>query len=248
MSKLYQILADLKEYEWVNLSHTVTPEIPHFPIFDPIEEETLATVADGGFLAKKYTLGSQYGTHIDAPIHFVEDRAYLNDIPLKDLVLPLYVIHKEEEATSNADYAITAQDIQDYEAIHGEIPNGAFVALSTGWSEKFLDPDAFFNLDEEGLDHAPGWTIDALKYLDQVRQVKAIGHETLNTDSSLDYRDQGDLVAERYWLGLNKFQVEVLCHLRQLPSTGSLISIGFPRIDQCPGFNAQVYAIVDPEA
>lgn len=58
----------------------------------------------------------QYGTHIDPPIHFVEGARYLDEIDLKDLLLPLYVIDKSAAVIENNDYEITKQDILDFEA------------------------------------------------------------------------------------------------------------------------------------
>jgi kynurenine formamidase len=34
--------------------------------------------------------------------------------------------------------------------------------------------------------HAPGWGLDALKYLIEERRVEAVGHETFDTDASVD--------------------------------------------------------------
>lgn len=62
----------------------------------PIEEETLFTVESDGFFAKKYKLVTQYGTHIDAPIHFANNTRFLDELDLKELVLSLFVIHKEK--------------------------------------------------------------------------------------------------------------------------------------------------------
>ena len=37
---------------------------------------------------------TQYGTHIDPPCHFYEGGRFLDEIELKDLLLPLYVIDR----------------------------------------------------------------------------------------------------------------------------------------------------------
>lgn len=46
--------------------------------------------------AKEYQLVTQYGTHIDAPVHFVEERVSVDQLPIKDFMLPLIVINKEK--------------------------------------------------------------------------------------------------------------------------------------------------------
>ena len=59
--------------------------------FLPCNKKTFFTLKDG-FHVQKFTVVGQYGTHIDAPIHFVEGGRWLDEIDLKDLLLPLYVI------------------------------------------------------------------------------------------------------------------------------------------------------------
>lgn len=234
----------LHTQKWVDLSHGVNTTIPYFPAFKPIEEKTLFTVEKDGFLAKEYTVASQYGTHIDAPVHFADGKRTLDEISATEFILPLIVIHKEKEVATNPDYRLTVEDIQQFEAEFGKIPAGSFVAFASGWSARWKDTVAFYNKDENGQAHTPGWSLDALQFLHNERDVAAIGHETLDTDSALDFVKNQDLVGERYWLSQNKFQVEVLNNLSSLPSVGGAIFIGVPKIEQAPGFNARVLAVV----
>ena len=82
------------------------------------------------------------------------------------------------------EYAITVDDIKAFEEANGEIPAGAFVALRTDWYKRWPDNDALNNFDEEGGEHCPGWSLDALKYLYEERGIAANGHETFDTDAS----------------------------------------------------------------
>lgn len=244
MSNLTEQLAFLKQQQWIDLTHLVHSEIPYFPAFRPIEEHTLFTVSKDGFYAKEYTLATQYGTHIDAPAHFWEAGKSLEELSLKELVLPLYVIHKEEEVSKNHDYRLTVEDILEFEHTHGTIPAGSFVAFSSDWSKRFASPDAYYNSDEKGESHTPGWSLDALTFLHEERHVTAIGHETLDTDAAIDYRKNNDLLCERYWLSQNNYQVEVLTNLSQLPATGGIIFVSASKIEGAPGFTARIFAII----
>ncbi|MBQ7317643.1 MAG: cyclase family protein, partial [Phascolarctobacterium sp.] len=47
-------------------------------------------------------------------------------------------------------YAVTVDDIKEYEAKYGPIPDGAFVALHTGWSKNWPSMDAISGLSEDG--------------------------------------------------------------------------------------------------
>ena len=93
LMQLFQILNVLKSKEWVDLTHTFGPDSPHFFMFDDAQFDTLFT-HDDGFMAQRFSFPGQYGTHIDPPIHFVPNTRYLDELELKELVLPLIVINK----------------------------------------------------------------------------------------------------------------------------------------------------------
>ena len=114
----------------------------------------------------------QYGTHIDAPIHFVEGGRWLDEIDLKDFLLPLYVIDKSKEVAANPNFILSKQDILDFEAEYGQIAEGAFVAFRSDWSKRWPDQDAMRNLDENGVQQSPGWSREALEFLIHERHVR----------------------------------------------------------------------------
>ena len=76
------------------------------------------------------------------------------------------------------------------------------------------------------------------------RNVTAIGHETSDTDppaisSKLGY------VGETYILDQQRYQIELLRNLDQLPPTGALIVCGFPKVVDGAGFTARCFAICE---
>ena len=226
MSDLLSIYKELQAKKWVDLSHQINAESPHFPALPALQQEDLFTLKDG-FHVQKFTVVGQYGTHIDAPIHFVEGGRWLDEIDLKDLLLPLYVIDKSKEVAANPNFILSKQDILDFEAEHGQIVEGAFVAFRSDWSKRWPDQDAMRNLDENGVQQSPGWSREALEFLIHERHVKAVGHETFDTDAGIPAAEHG-LVNEYYLLEQNIYQVEVLNQLDQVPAVGALISIAFP--------------------
>ena len=248
MTSLQQLLGQLKDLKWVNLSHSVDSTIPHFSAFSPLEVTTIATIDEDGFWGQQVEIGTQYGTHVDAPNHFAKGTRELAALSLKERTLPLYVIHKEEAVRENPDYALGVEDIKDFEKVHGKIPAKSFVALATAWSDRFDQPDSFYNRDSDGVEHTPGWSIKALQFLHEERDVTAIGHETLNTDTGLAIAETGANPGELYWLKQDKYQVEVIKGLADLPATGALIHIAVPNIVGLTGFNAEVFAILPGEA
>ncbi|MCM3609660.1 cyclase family protein [Planococcus sp. MERTA32b] len=233
----------LKEKSWVDLTHAFGPDSPHFSAFDDAKFETLFT-HDDGFFAQRFTFPGQYGTHLDAPIHFVRDTRYLHELELKELVLPLVVIDKSKEAEENHDFTLGVADIEQFEAQHGKIEEGTFVALRTDWSQRWPDKEAFDNKDEEGVSHAPGWSVEALKFLFEERKVQAVGHETFDTDSASDYRKNGALLGEYYVLDQDTYQVELLANLDQVPAKGAVIFNIVPKAENASGFPVRSFAIL----
>ncbi|MGE8205706.1 cyclase family protein [Heyndrickxia sp. NPDC080065] len=242
-SELIKAINLLKEKHWVDLTHTFGPDSPHFSAFDSADFKTLFDHNDG-FLAQSFTFAGQYGTHLDAPIHFVRNKRYLDELELKELILPLVVIDKSKEAAENHDFTLTVDDILKFEEDHGKIEEGSFVALRTDWSKRWPNLEEFNNKDEDGNNHAPGWSVDSLKFLFEERKIKAVGHETFDTDSSIDFQKNGALLAEYYVLEQDTYQVELLTNLDQLPAKGAVIFNIVPKPEKASGFPVRSFAIL----
>ncbi|MGX8790561.1 cyclase family protein [Oceanobacillus sp. M60] len=242
-NEILHALETLKSKTWVDLTHTFGPNSPHFAAFKDAEFETLYT-HDDGFFAQQFSVSGQYGTHIDAPIHFVRDQRYLEELDLKEVVLPIVVIDKSEAAGENHNYILTVEDILAFEEVHGKVEAGTFVALRTDWSKRWPDKGAFENKDENGDSHLPGWGLDALKFLFEERQIKAVGHETFDTDAAVDARKNGSLIGEYYVLEQDTFQVELLTNLDQLPAKGAVIFNISPKPEKASGFPVRSFAIL----
>ena len=231
----------LKEWKencrWVELSHPLSPRAPHWSGFPDMADTTLFDYPDG-FYVNKFELVSQYGTHVDAPAHFIEGAPTLESFAAEQLVMPLCVVDLCAKVRENQDYAASKQDILDWEAQYGPVPEGAFVALRTDWSKRG-DLD---NMDESGQKHYPGWSIECLEYLVKERKVGAIGHEPSDTDPAVLAAETG-YGCEVYILKAGRFQVELLCNLDQVPPAGAVIFCGFPRAVGGAGFTARCIAV-----
>lgn len=242
-NELLNAITQLKAKEWVDLTHTFGPNSPHFSAFQDAEFETLFD-HDDGFFAQSFKFAGQYGTHIDAPIHFVRDTRYLEELELKELILPLVVLDFSKEATADHDFTLTPDHILAFEETHGKIEAGTFVALRTDWSKRWPDREAFNNKDEEGNNRIPGWGLEALKFLFEERKVKAVGHETFDTDSAIDFQRNGELLGEYYVLDQDTYQIELLTNLHKLPAKGAVIFNIVPKPEKASGFPVRSFAIL----
>lgn len=251
MYGLWEDLKRLKKCRWIELSHPLNNESPYWGGIPKGAVELSKTVYDWGneleCLIQTFKFPGQFGTHIDFPGHFIKGEPLSEAYGVKDMVFPLVVINISEKVREDVHYAVTAEDIKAYERKYGEIPDGAFVALYTGWSQRWPDMDAICNYDQDGGEHFPGWSMEALKYIYEVRNAAANGHETLDTDASVLAAEAGDLACERYVLGKGKQQVEVLCNLDQVPEAGAVVIAAFLPIQGATGLPVRMWAITDEE-
>jgi len=247
---LTDVLDRLRRCDWVDLTHAFAPGIPHYHAFPDEEREVVFHFDEGvgsggtGFLAHRYSHIGQWGTHVDPPAHFARGGRTLDELPVTDMLLPLVVVDVRELVDADVDHAVTRADLEAHEQRHGEIPTGAFVALRTGWGKRWPDGEAMANRDSEGTAHYPGWSVDALRFLVEQRGVTAVGHDTTDTDPGAVVSG-GSAPAETYILGADKWQIELLAGLDQVPSTGALVLATWPKPREGSGFPARVVALVD---
>ena len=250
MYKLWDELNAAKKLRWIELSHPLDNSSPFWSGIPEGSVELCKTVFDWGnpmleCLIQTFKVPGQFGTHIDFPGHFAHEGALSEAFGVQDFVFPLCVIDITEQVAKDCHYAVTADDVKAWEAAHGPIPDGAFVALRTDWSKRWPDMDALSGIAEDGSENFPGWSLDALRYIYEVRNAAANGHETLDTDASAEAAKAGDLACERYVLEKGKLQIEVLCNLDQLPPAGALLFASWPRISGATGLPARVYALCE---
>lgn len=248
---LLEIQKILAEKRFVDLTHAFGPGIPHWHGFPDEKRETIYWYEKGrgsigeGFFAETFTHVGQWGTHVDPPAHFIRGLRTVDQIRLQEMVLPLVVIDVHEEAAKNPDYTLSLERVKKWESDHGPVPKGAFVAMRTDWSQRWPDSAAMANKDAKGIAHYPGWTMEALKYLYDERKITASGHETTDTDPGIA-TSKNDYSLEAYLLGTDHYQIELLANLDQVPESGALVIVSFPKPKGGSGFPARVFAICPP--
>lgn len=249
-SALWDIVKELKgpKYKWVDLTHELSPETPHWYGFRPLQCDLLFDYSEDTPADKlapmrcfQYSVASQYGTHVDAPRHFFGTGRAMHEITVQELVYPLVVVDKSAECAKNPDFMLTTEDLKAWETQHGRFPAGSFVAFRSDWWKKSnLD-----NPDESGVPHYPGWDIEAIRWLVEERSIGAIGHETADTDPGFVTTKEGayPYPGEQYILEVDRIQIEVMRNLDQCPPVGSIIICSFPKLKDGTGFPARCFAI-----
>jgi len=240
-SSLAEAYKTIASKTFVDLTHRFGPRTPVWSGF-PQPKMTQAadpktgqpyTIAKDGFRATYYEMVGQDGTHVDPPAHFASDGATMDQIPLKDMILPLVVFDETPFLKDDPNHPFSIDDLRAWEKTYGRVPEGAFAALRTDMSKDWeSDPEHFKR------PAFPGWSLAAVKFLVEQRGITAIGHESLDSDMS------EKMDTEAYILKSGHYQIEVMDNLDKVPAEGALIVVTWPKVENGLGFPARAFAIL----
>lgn len=219
--------------KYIDLTHAFEPNMTVWPGFGNakfkpavagktvegfVKQGEEFTYKQHGFVATAYELPTdQYGTQLDPPAHWNPMGATISDIPATFSVRPLVVINIAPKVEKDPGYHLQVQDIKDWEAQHGRIPEGAVVMVRSDWYKRWNDQDRYRTAP------FPGVSLAALKFLHIQRKIMLHGHEPLDTDTTPNLEGEA-------WLMKNNFaQAEGVANLDKVPEAGALISIGFAK-------------------
>ena len=234
----------LKNAKYVDLTHTLTPSIPVWKGFGPSTFGPALKPGNGkpfkyandGFEATQYNLGTdQFGTQLDPPAHWAPEYPAIDELPATYAIRPLVVISIVEQVAKNPGYSLQVSDIKRWETKHGKIPAGSVVMVRSDWSKDWPDPALATRK------VFPGVSLAALKFLHEKRHILFHGHEPLDTDTTSTLEGE-------YWLMHHGYaQAEGVANLDQVPETGCLVTIGYPKFKGGLGGYARYIAICPPD-
>jgi kynurenine formamidase len=240
---LYDTARFLTGKIFVDLTHSFRPGIPHWKGYPDEKVKTLYSHTRHGFRAEQYTLVGQWGTHVDPPGHFHKDLRTLDQIPPQEMIAPLVVVDVVLRSLKDPDYTLSVDDLKAWESKYGKIPPRAFVVMRTDWAKRWPNLERMQNKGPDGVMHYPGWSVEALKFLVQERNVVGIGHETTDTDAGFNV-SADRYPAQTYIHGEDRWQVELLTGLNEVPEYGALAVVSFPKPEKGYGFPARVFAVL----
>ncbi len=216
---------DLSTARVVDLSHSFDKDTIYWPTSPSGFElkELSHAVTPGGWVyaPNSFCTPEHGGTHLDAPIHFAENRWTADQIPIDHLVGPAVVIAVRDKPALE-DYRLTADDIRVWEKRNGTIKPGSIVILRTGWFTRWPDRLRYLGDDTPGDAsklHFPSYGEDAARLLVAERQVAVIGVDT----ASIDYGQSKDFIVHRIANEANVVGLENLANLDTLPERGAWI-------------------------
>ncbi|WP_306392264.1 cyclase family protein [Telluria beijingensis] len=229
-----------------------TPILPLPPDFGQswpfrLEEISRYDERGPGWYWNNFSCGEHTGTHFDAPIHWVtgKDHAHnaTDSIPVDKFIAPACVIDVTEEAGRDADFLLTCEHVERWEAQHGRIPEGSWVLMRTGWSRHGAS-SAYLNLREDGS-HVPGPHPELPEWLARERNVIGWGSEGVGTDAGQAFSFETPFPCHCHMHGANKFGLASLANLDQLPPTGAVLITPPLKIVNGSGSPCRVLALVE---
>ena len=223
----------------VDMTHVYDADFPTYFGAPGVTIDQAFNFADNGFNLFNLQLNEHTGTHIDAPLHFSADGQAVNEIPVGNLVCPLCVVHIHQKAADDPDAQVTPDDLKAWIAANGEIPDGACVAMHSGWGGK-TGGAGFRNADDAGVMHFPGFHVEAAQMLIEETGAVAMAVDTL----SLDHGPSQDFATQYAWLPTNRYGIENLAGLENVPVSGATLVVGAPKHRGGSGGPARIFAMI----
>jgi len=224
----------------VDIGHALGPDNPAWPGDDKPFEATLnASIQKDGYFTRKFASLEHFGTHLDAPAHFVAGAWTVDQIPAERLYGPAVILEAREECRRDPDYRLAPDKIAQWESRNGRIPPGAIVLMRTGWAERWSDAARYRNMDAAGTMHFPGYSVEAVKVLIE-RGAVGLGIDTL----SVDYGPSKDFPVHHISHRASLYHMENLADLAALPESGAWLVVAPIKLEGGSGGPTRVFALL----
>ena len=224
----------------VDLSHTLEPEIPRLVGFPNPEMALFRDITKGDVInSETITLCPHTGTHIDAPLHFINDAESVDKMPPDCVLGPAVVADMRHKQGS---VPIERSDIEDWENKTGEeVRPGDALLLWTDFSR-------FWKTGPEGQRFVTeGWPYVTRSFVELVleRQVRLVGVESMDIDL-IDPFDitTSEFVGHRNFLANGVHIIENLTNMEQIGKTRCFIIATPLKIKGATGSPLRVIALV----
>lgn len=171
----------------VDLSVVLSEQTPVYPGDPTTKIEPAGVLANDGYNDHFVSMGTHVGTHIDAPMHMLEDGKSLNQVPVEQFIGNGRLV----DVTGCDFEAVKSADIQ----------TGDIVLFRTGMSDKYHDKIYF--------EDYPAMSEEVAKYLVESK-IKMVGVDTCSVDN------QEGFPIHKILLAGNVLIIENLTNLNQL--------------------------------
>lgn len=220
----------------VDLTHDWHEGMTQLSFFPPMIQEVKHTHKKDGIFDCYNHLMEECGTHCESPAHLISGAPTNEKTPLSSLIGPAVVINVLEKCRTNPDYRLSQEDLVDWETRHGRIPDGAWLIMYSGWSDRWDSP-AFFNTDANNRDHYPGFDPAVMRWLVETnRHITGIATECMSPEGGSSMRPakpvkrtgltQKISVRDELLPVWNTLVIEDMANVSSLPEAGAWIIVG----------------------
>jgi len=194
--------------EMIDLSRVIYDGMPKIPVLPDVHVQRCLSLEKGHPLnVTEISLACHAGTHVDAPVHIIDNGKSIEEIPLEDFVGPGAVIPVKKRGGEE----VTARDLEDSGV---PVSRGDILMLFTGWDEKFESPD--YNIH-------PYLSIDAAEWI-VGKGVKLLGIDCITVDLPTPMRQKGfEYPVHRILLGNGVLIAENVANLGKVAGKKSRI-------------------------
>jgi kynurenine formamidase len=194
----------------VDLSHPVHDGMPVYPGDPAVRIRPATTVPEHGYNVLHVAMGSQSGTHVDAPYHFLDDGARIDELPLELFLGPAVVADVRRKPPRGP------IEWDDLAGCAHRLGAGRALVLHTGWDEHW-GSDAY-------LAH-PFLTGDAAQRL-VATGVRTVAIDALSLDETVpDGEPAGGFAAHEAVLAAGGVIVENLRNLAAVRAGEPVLSV-----------------------
>lgn len=223
-------MIELKGNRLIDLSHMAEADMPCDPALALPELDFFSREGDGAALHNLEVIRycPHTGTHMDSPFHVCSKWGSIETVDPAVLIGPATVVSL---SVPEYDYAVTKEDLRQWEEINGIIPDGDAVLFHTGHAAKWTDgSDGYITKGYIRL--APS----AAEYL-VTKQCRFIALESISVDGS-------DTEIHKILMGNGVCIVENVCNLEKLDCTHCNTIGTFPAVKGASGVWVRLMALV----
>jgi len=159
---------------WIELSHPLRADLGRIPFFPAPRFERIMSRPEHPLNLTEIQMVCHFGTHVDAPCHFIPDGPAFHEIPLDRLHGPGVVWRLDCEP-----YGVIEPSM--FDRARPALQPGDILLLDTGWADDF---------GSERYDQNPCLSVAAAEWLVEHR-VKLLGVDFATPDLAVDRRGAG---------------------------------------------------------
>ncbi|HZE87000.1 MAG TPA: cyclase family protein [Methylomirabilota bacterium] len=204
--------------KYIDLTHTFTPDMPVYPGDPKATLEQVAEISKDTYNDHKISTVMHVGTHMDAPLHMIEDGKRIDELKIENFFGRGVVIDVRGKMSIDASVIGNIQ-----------IDKGSIVLLYTGFGNKYRTDDYFKNYPEVKEDFA-----NKMAELG----VKSVGMDMLGPDYDKPWLTHKALLAKDITI------LENLTNLDQLLNVDDFNIIALPVKFQSDAAPVRVIAVI----